>query len=54
MQIYIKEAIEKFGVDMSRGVTLPATSILFDVTEGLEKFSEEKAATFHSTVAKML
>ena len=54
IQSYIKEAIEKFGVDVSRGVTSPATSRSFDVTEGVEKLLEEKYATFHSTVAKLL
>ena len=54
MQSYIKEAIEKFGEDLSRGVMSPETSRLFDVTEGAEKLSEEKNATFHSTVAKLL
>ena len=39
---------------MSRGVTSPATSRLFDVTEGADKWLEEKSATFHSTVAKLL
>ena len=47
MKIYIKEAIKKIGEDVLRGGTSPSTSGLFDVTEGAEKFLEEKAATFH-------
>ena len=54
IQSYIKEAIEKFGVDVSRGVKSPATSRSFDVTEGVEKLLEEEYSTFHSTVAKLL
>ena len=36
MQSYIKEAIEKNGEDVSRGVTPPETSGLFYVTEGAD------------------
>ena len=54
MHSYIKETINTFGEDVSRGVTSPATSNLFDVPEGAERFSEGKSATFHSTVAKVL
>ena len=49
-----KDAIKTFGKDVSRGVTSPATSKLFNVAEGEGKLSEEKAATFHSTVEKLL
>ena len=51
---YIKESIGKFGEDISRGVTSPATIRLFDVTEEAEEFTEEKDATFHSTAEKLL
>ena len=54
MQSYAKEAIEKFVEDVSRGVTSPATSWLFNVPEGAYIFSEEKAATFHSKLVKLL
>ena len=54
MQSYIKESIETFGEDMSRGLTSPSASRLFDVTEGADKRSEEKSAIFHSIVAKLL
>ena len=54
MQSYIKESIKTFVSYVSRGVTLPATSRLFDVTEGSDKMLEEKSSTFHSTVAKLL
>ena len=54
MQSYIKESIKTFEEDVSRGVASPATSRLFNVTEGAEKISEEKGAIFHSTVAKLL
>ena len=46
MHSYIKEAIEKFGEDVSIGVTSPETSRLFDVTEGANKLSEEKIHYF--------
>ena len=39
MQSYIKEDIETFVEDFSRGVTSTATSRLFNVTEGEEKMS---------------
>ena len=39
---------------MSRGVTSPVTSSLFDVNEGAGKFLEEKSSTFYSTVEKLL
>ena len=54
MQSYIKEAIKTFGGDVPRGVTSTATNRLFYVTEGADKYSEEKAATFPSTMEKML
>ena len=54
MQSYIKEKTEIFREEVSRGVTSPATSRLFDVTEGAEKLLEEKAATFQATVEKLL
>ena len=54
MKSYIKEGIEKFGEDLSRGVTSPATSRLLYLTEDTEMFLEEKSATFHSTVEKLL
>ena len=47
---YIKEAIKTF---LSRGVTSPGKSRLFDVTEGEEKLIEENTKTFHLTVAKL-
>ena len=34
MQSYIKEYIKTFGEDLPMRVTSPATSRLFDVTEG--------------------
>ena len=46
MHIYTKEAIETFGEYVSRGVTSPATSRLFNVTEGAEKVFEEKPQPF--------
>ena len=54
IQYNVNESIEPFGEDMPIGVESPATSRLFDVTEGVEKLLEEKAATFHSMVAKLL
>ena len=54
MQIYIKEEIKTFGKDVSRGLTSPAASRLFNVTEGADKRSEEKSTFFHSIVAKLL
>ena len=54
MQGYINEAIETFEEDIPKGLTSSATSRLFHVTEGADKLSKEKAATFHSTVEKLL
>ena len=54
MQSYINESIKTFGGDVSGGVTSPETSRLLDVTEGAEKFLEEKFATFKSKMAKLL
>ena len=54
IQSYMKEAIVTFGHDLSRRVTLPLKIRLFNVTEGAEKMFDEKAATFHLTVAKPL
>ena len=39
---------------MSRGVTSTSTSRLSDVAKEADKLSEEKAATFHSTMEKLL
>ena len=39
---------------MSREVTSPETSRLFDVTEGADKLLEQKATTFYSRVKKIL
>ena len=54
MQSYIKESIEKYEEYVSRGVTSPATSRLFNMTEGSERLIKENPETLHLTAAKLL
>ena len=40
IQSYIKVTVQTFRGDVSRGVTSPETSRLFNVTEGVKEFTE--------------
>jgi hypothetical protein len=54
MKEYVKETIEDFGEDVSKHAATPAKGNLFEVDEQSSKLCEDKAARFHSVVAKLL
>ena len=54
MKDQIEEIINGFSEDVSYKVTTPATRNLMNVNESAESLSDEKAAEFHTTTAKLL
>jgi hypothetical protein len=51
---FIRDTLAELPADMDGGKLTPAAAHLFDVSEGAEKLSEEKADFFHHLVAKLL
>mmetsp|Transcript_25517 Transcript_25517/g.31433 ORF Transcript_25517/g.31433 Transcript_25517/m.31433 type:complete len:149 (+) Transcript_25517:78-524(+) len=54
MEDQCQEANDACGEDVSKPVTAPAQSHLFDVDENNEHFDKKKSELFHSITAKLL
>ena len=54
MRIYLEEAIQTFGEDVSAGAATPAKKNLFVVNEDLPMLEDRQAESFQHIVAKLL
>ena len=54
MSSYIKTAIQRSGLTITRGATTPCASSIFDGKDDTEPISKERREAFHSTAATLI